>query len=106
MSYHVIDNGIIGGEQINPPEYAPDNPVECAVCGAEWDEEDVFRRFTPYGDCAYRTEAGIVCHDCLPKCERCGEALHIPPLMDGLRAMGDWWCEYCFADELCGGLEM
>ncbi|GEM_PF-6108039 len=32
--------------------------------------------------------------------------MNVPPLIKGFEAFGAWWCEYCFAVLLCGGLEM
>jgi DNA-directed RNA polymerase subunit RPC12/RpoP len=40
MSLYMSDDGIIGGERINPPEYQSDNFVLCVRCGTDIDLDD------------------------------------------------------------------
>jgi hypothetical protein len=40
MSWKMSWNGIIGGEQINPPEYESTNPASCLKCDREIDLDD------------------------------------------------------------------
>lgn len=55
MSLYMSDDGIIGGEQINPPEYESDNSKPCVRCGQDIDLDD--DEYTEEDD-------GILCEDC------------------------------------------
>jgi hypothetical protein len=55
MSLYMSDDGIIGGERINPPEYESDNSVPCVRCGTDIDLDD--DEYTEEDD-------GYLCENC------------------------------------------
>jgi len=58
-------NGIIAGEQINPPEYESDNHEECEECRRDIDLDDEWR--------LEMDNNNIRCRDCAETCTACGE---------------------------------
>lgn len=85
------------GDPGDPPEYESDNSADCARCGAEIDLDD-----EPHFEAE---EGGVICPECRHRCLNCGEFIGDDQSGYEYMALGDFYCGYCFAMELTGGLE-
>ncbi len=64
MSRHLIDNGSVHGELIDPPTYESEFAVECAQCFVALDEDD---------DTIFWLKDQSICLECVTVCDACGE---------------------------------